>query len=82
MKPLTDKQELVYSFIKSELKESGFPPTVREIATQFSVSGAAALDRLISIEKKGYIHREPGKPRAIKIIIKDEEDDSSSGSKY
>lgn len=68
MKPLTEKQKSLYSFIKHEVVKTGFPPTVREIGTEFSVSAPAAYDRLIALEKKGYIHREPGKPRAIKII--------------
>ncbi len=68
MKMLTDKQKNVYEFIKQQVDQVGFPPSVREIAQAFSISTRAAYDHLRAIEKKGYIRRDPMKPRAIKII--------------
>lgn len=68
MKMLTDKQKNVYEFIKQQVGQVGFPPSVREIAQAFSISTRAAYDHLRAIEKKGYIRRDPMKPRAIKII--------------
>lgn len=68
MKMLTDKQKNVYEFIKQQVGQVGFPPSVREIAQAFSISTRAAYDHLRAIEKKGYIRRDPMKPRAIEII--------------
>ncbi|MDP7236164.1 MAG: transcriptional repressor LexA [Candidatus Latescibacteria bacterium] len=68
MKMLTDKQKNVYEFIKQQVGQVGFPPSVREIAQAFSISTRAAYDHLRAIEKKGYIRRDPMKPRAIQII--------------
>ena len=68
MKMLTDKQKNVYEFIKQQVVQAGYPPSVREIAQAFSISTRAAYDHLRAIEKKGYIRRDPMKPRAIEII--------------
>ncbi len=46
----------------------GFPPSVREIAQSFEISTRAAYDHLWAIEKKGYVRRDPMKPRAIEIL--------------
>jgi repressor LexA len=68
MKTLTDKQNNVYEFIKQQVGDVGFPPSVREIAQMFHISTRAAYDHLRAIEKKGYIRRDPMKPRAIEVI--------------
>ena len=66
-KQLTKRQERIYDFICNHIREVGYPPTVREIATEFQISEKGAHDHLIAIEKKDYIRRVPGKPRAIEI---------------
>ncbi len=67
-KPLTKKQETVLEYISYHLHNFGYPPTVREIGRAFGISEKAAHDYLNAIEKKGYIRRAPGKPRAIEIL--------------
>ncbi|SVB98349.1 uncharacterized protein METZ01_LOCUS251203 [marine metagenome] len=68
MKMLTDKQQNVFDFIREQVNRMGFPPSVREIAQSFEISTRAAYDHLRAIEKKGYIRRDPMKPRAIEIL--------------
>ncbi len=68
MKALTAKQQNVYEFIRKSVGRIGYPPSVREIAQQFGISTRAAYDHLRAIEKKGYIRRDPMKPRAIEIV--------------
>ena len=68
MKLLTQKQQNVFEFIRGQVNRMGFPPSVREIAQAFEISTRAAYDHLRAIEKKGYIRRDPMKPRAIEII--------------
>jgi repressor LexA len=65
---LTKKQETVLEYISYHLHKFGYPPTVREIGRAFGISEKAAHDYLNAIEKKGYIRRAPGKPRAIEIL--------------
>jgi repressor LexA len=68
MKSLTGKQQRVYEYIRQQVNRIGFPPSVREIAQTFEISTRAAYDHLRAIEKKGYIRRDPMKPRAIEIV--------------
>ena len=67
-KNLTNRQQRVLDFIINYLKDMGYPPTVREIANEFKISSKGAYDHLIAIEKKGYIRRDPAKPRAIELM--------------
>lgn len=67
-KELTKRQQQVLDFIINYLKNTGYPPTVREVGNEFKISSKGAYDHLIAIEKKGYIKRSPTKPRAIEIM--------------
>ena len=67
-KGLTDRQKEIFNYIHERV-EGGFPPTVREVGNRFGFSEKAAHDHLNALAKKGYITREDGKPRAIKIKI-------------
>jgi repressor LexA len=72
-KQLTIKQEKIFDFIKGSIKGSGFPPTVREIGEEFSITVKGAYDHVKAIEKKGYIRTEQNKSRAIVILDSEEE---------
>ena len=67
-KELTKRQQQVLDFIVDYTRDSGYPPTVREMADAFSMSSKGAYDHLKAIEKKGYIRRDPAKPRAIELL--------------
>ena len=67
MQGLTDKQNQIYEFIKEAIRNSGFPPTVREIGDEFGITVKGAYDHLKAIEKKGFIKTEQNKSRAIVI---------------
>lgn len=66
-KNLTNRQREIFNYIQKCIKE-GYPPTIREIGSQFGFSEKAAHDHLNALEKKKYIGREEGKPRAISIL--------------
>jgi repressor LexA len=68
-KGLTTKQKRVLDFLNHHLKEKGFPPTLREIASHFGLRGPKAPQKTLQIlEKKGHIRRVPGGSRAIEIL--------------
>jgi len=67
MQGLTNKQNQIYGFIKDIIRDSGFPPTVREIGDRFGITVKGAYDHLKAIEKKGFIRTEQNKSRAIVI---------------
>ena len=64
---LTARQREIFTYIQRRIKE-GYPPTIREIGSKFGFSEKAAHDHLNALEKKKYIGREEGKPRAISIL--------------
>lgn len=72
-KQLTTKQEKIFEFIKGSIKDSGFPPTVREIGDRFNITVKGAYDHVKAIEKKGYIKTEQNKSRAIVVLNEDDE---------
>jgi repressor LexA len=66
MEPLTGRQQKVLDFIRKHHRKTGFPPTSREIQTQFGFrSQTAAMNHLRALERKGAIQRIPGKARAL-----------------
>lgn len=67
-KKLTSRQKETLDCIIESVKGLGYPPTVREIADHFKISIKAAYDHLLAVEKKGYIKRNPTKPRAIELL--------------
>jgi repressor LexA len=67
-KELTNRQRKVLDFITNYLRDTGYPPTIREIAGEFKISSKGAYDHLLAVEKKGYIRRDPAKPRAIELM--------------
>lgn len=68
-KQLTKKQEEILEFIKKRIKEKGYPPAVREICEATGLKSTSTVHgHLTRLEKKGYIKRDPSKPRAIEIV--------------
>lgn len=68
-KRITPKQEQILTYIKNEILERGFPPAVREICQAVGLKSTSSVhSHLESLEKNGYIRRDPTKPRAIEIL--------------
>lgn len=66
---ITQKQTEILEYIKSEILNRGFPPAVREICEAVHLKSTSSVhSHLESLEKNGYIRRDPTKPRAIEII--------------
>ncbi|MDO5044507.1 MAG: transcriptional repressor LexA [Coriobacteriia bacterium] len=64
----TQRQQQIYNYIVSQVKEQGYPPSVREIAQAVGLSSPSTVHtHLATLEKKGYIRRDPSKPRAIVV---------------
>ncbi len=69
MQKLSKRQQMIYDFIKSEVETKGYPPSVREIAKAVGLASSSTVHgHLERIENKGYIRRDPTKPRAIEIL--------------
>lgn len=68
MKELTKRQSEIYQFIKHIVQTKGYPPSVREIGLAVGLASSSTVHGHLSrLEEKGYIKRDPTKPRAIEI---------------
>ena len=69
MNQISEKQESILKFIKSEILSKGYPPSVREICSAVGLKSPATVHaHLNTLENCGYIRRDPAKPRTIEII--------------
>lgn len=65
---ITQKQQQILDYIKDEILKKGYPPTVREICETVHLKSTSSVhSHLETLEKNGYIRRDPTKPRAIEI---------------
>ncbi|WP_156289142.1 transcriptional repressor LexA [Oceanobacillus salinisoli] len=75
MTKLSKRQQMILDFIKDEVTKKGYPPSVREIALAVGLASSSTVHgHLERLESKGYIRRDPTKPRAIEIL--DQAEDS------
>lgn len=66
---ITAKQQEILDFIKKKTLERGYPPAVREICEAVKLRSTSSVHaHLETLEKNGYIRRDPSKPRAIEIM--------------
>lgn len=66
---ITPKQQQVLDFIKDSIVKKGYPPTVRDICVAVNLSSTSSVHaHLATLEKNGFIRRDPTKPRAIEIL--------------
>ena len=66
---ITDKQSQILEYIKSEILNKGYPPSVRDICQAVNLKSTSSVhSHLETLEKNGYIRRDPTKPRTIEIL--------------
>lgn len=66
---ISKKQAEILEYIKNEILNRGFPPAVREICEAVHLKSTSSVhSHLETLEKNGYIRRDPTKPRAIEIL--------------
>ena len=69
MSKLSPRQQAILNYIKKEVEEKGYPPSVREIGEAVGLASSSTVHGHLSrLEKKGFIRRDPTKPRAIEIL--------------
>jgi repressor LexA len=67
-KKISTKQQEILDYMKKEILQKGYPPTVREICETVHLKSTSSVhSHLETLEKNGYIRRDPTKPRAIEI---------------
>lgn len=66
---ISDKQKEILEYMKQEILNKGYPPTVRDICEAVHLKSTSSVhSHLETLEKNGYIRKDPTKPRAIEII--------------
>lgn len=66
---ISAKQQQILEYIKDEILSKGYPPAVREICEAVNLKSTSSVhSHLETLEKNGYIRRDPTKPRAIEIV--------------
>ena len=73
---LTGKRRQILDFIAAQLRERGYPPSVREIGEAVGLTSSSTVHaHLATLQRQGYLRRDPTKPRAIEVRY-----DPSSGA--
>lgn len=66
---ITEKQSQILEYIKAEILTKGYPPSVRDICQAVNLKSTSSVhSHLETLEKNGYIRRDPTKPRTIEIL--------------
>ena len=72
LEPLNKRQQMILDYIQDYCKTHGYPPSIRDIGKAVGLKSSSTVHMyLVQLEEKGYIRRDPARPRAI-IVIKDE----------
>ena len=73
LKPLSARQKSILRFIYEQVQIKGYPPSVREIGEAVGLASSSTVHaHLRKLEERGYIRRDPTKPRAIEILKTEE----------
>jgi repressor LexA len=68
MKELTKRQKEVLSFIAAYIKNHSYPPTIREIADNFSISVKGAYDHVMALKRKNYLKQDDNRSRTMELV--------------
>ncbi len=75
---LKEREQRILDYMKNEIRAKGYPPTVREICGALNIKSTSTVHKDIdNLEKKGYIKKDPSKPRALMIVDQDTPEDFS-----
>lgn len=65
---LTDRQRSILEFISDQMRDLGYPPSVREIGAHVGLTSPSTVHtHLATLQREGYLRRDPSKPRAIEV---------------
>ena len=70
---LKDREQKVLDFMKNEIREKGYPPTVREICAALGIKSTSTVHKdIANLEKQGFLKKDPSKPRALMLVENEE----------
>jgi len=69
---LTPRQRRVLEFIRSSIERRGYPPSIREIGSSVGLTSSSSVaHQLKALESKGFLRRDPNRPRALEVFLPD-----------
>ncbi|WP_166846865.1 transcriptional repressor LexA [Isoptericola sp. BMS4] len=78
---LTPRQRRVLETIRTSVEDRGYPPTMREIGEAVGLSSPSSVKhQLMTLERKGYLRRDPNRPRAMEVVDPDAPADEAAGT--
>jgi repressor LexA len=70
---LTPRQRLVLETVRASVESRGYPPSMREIGDAVGLTSPSSVKhQLTALERKGYLRRDPNRPRAIEVVQPDD----------
>ena len=67
---LTKRQQEIFEYVKTYVREHGYPPTVRDIGKAIGLTSSSTVHaHLANLEKLGVLKRDPTKPRALEVLV-------------
>lgn len=75
---LTARQRRILTVIQASIQKNGYPPTIREICDLVGLSSpSSGAHQLRALEARGFIRRDPNRPRAMEVLLPDSDQDNS-----
>lgn len=66
---MKDREKKILEYMKAEIREKGYPPTVREICSALGIKSTSTVHKdIASLEKQGYLKKDPARPRALLVV--------------
>ena len=69
---MKEREKKILEYMKKEIREKGYPPTVREICTALGIKSTSTVHKdIANLEKEGYLKKDPARPRALLVADDD-----------
>ena len=69
---MKEREKKILEYMKREIREKGYPPTVREICTALGIKSTSTVHKdIANLEKEGYLKKDPARPRALLVVDED-----------
>ncbi len=69
---MKEREKKILEYMKAEIREKGYPPTVREICAALGIKSTSTVHKdIANLEKEGYLKKDPARPRALLVVDED-----------
>lgn len=69
---MREREKKILEYMKAEIREKGYPPTVREICAALGIKSTSTVHKdIANLEKEGFLRKDPARPRALLVVDED-----------